>query len=133
MAKYDSDDMVLKLQPSGGGGYVTIAGCISHSCSISNGTVDLSDKDSNRWGDKGNFGPRELNISFNGWVNDGTQYALLESAAQDDTVVDLQLAYSNGRTVTCNFYVSQFDWAGDHGNGQTFSCTLATDGEPTFA
>lgn len=133
MAKYDGGDLVLKLQPSGGGGYVTIAGCITHTASLSNGTVDLSDKDSSQWGDKGNFGPRDLAVSFNGWVNDGTQYDLVEDASVANTVVDLQLAYGNGKTVTGNFYISEFAWAGEHGNGQTFTCTLSLDGAPTFA
>ena len=133
MAKYGGDDLVLKLQPSGGGGYVTIANCISHTATLSNGTVDLSDKDSSRWGDKGNFGPRDLAISFNGWVNDGTEYDLLEDAVVADSSVDLQLAYGSGKTATGDFFISDFTWAGEHGNGQTFSCTLSLDGAPTFA
>ena len=131
MAKYDGDDMVLKINISST--YTAIAGCISHTATLSNNTVDLSDKDSNRWGDKSNFGPRDLSVSFNGWVNDNAAYDLIEDAAVADTSTDLQLAYGNGKTVTSNFFISDFTWTGEHGSAQTFSCTLANDGEPTFA
>jgi len=130
MAKYNGEDMVLKIENTG---YMTIAGCISHTLTINNEVIDVSDKDSNRWADKLNAGQRSLAISFNGWVNDGAQFALMEAAAEGDTLVDLQLAYGNGKTVTCDFHIDNFEYTGEYNNAQAFSCTLSNDGEPTFA
>ena len=130
MAKYIGNDMVLKIQNTG---YQTIAGCLSHTLTINNEVIDVSDKDSNRWSDKISAGQRSLAVSFNGWVSDDAQFALMEAAAEGDTIVDLQLAYGNGKTVTGNFHVDSFEYTGEYNGAQAFSCTLSNDGVPTFA
>ena len=130
MAKYIGNDMVLKIMNTT---YQTIAGCLSHTMTINNEVIDVSDKDSNRWADKISAGQRSINIAFNGWVTDDAQFALMEAAAEGDTIVDLQLAYGNGKTVTANFHVDNFEYTGEYNGAQAFSCTLSNDGEPTFA
>lgn len=130
MAKYIGNDMVLKIENTG---YMTIAGCLSHTLTINNEVIDVSDKDSNRWADKISAGQRSLAVSFNGWVSDDAQFALMEAAAEGDTIVDLQLAYGNGKTVTANFHVDSFEYTGEYNGAQAFSCTLSNDGVPTFA
>ena len=130
MAKYNGIDMVLKIENTG---YMTIGGCISHTFTINNEVIDVSDKDSSRWADKLNAGQRSIAISFNGWVSDGAQFALMEAAAEGDTIVDLQLAYGDGKTVTGDFHIDSFEYGGEYNNAQTFSCTLSNDGTPTFA
>ena len=130
MAKYNGNDMVLKIMNTT---YQTIAGCISHTLTINNEVIDVSDKDSNRWADKLNAGQRSLAISFNGWVSDDAQFALMEAAAEGDTIVDLQLAYGNGKTCTSNFHIDSFEYTGEYNGAQAFSCTLSNDGVPTFA
>jgi TP901-1 family phage major tail protein len=130
MAKYIGNDMVLKIMNTT---YQTIAGCLSHTLTINNEVIDVSDKDSNRWSDKISAGQRSLAVSFNGWVSDDAQFALMEAAAEGDTIVDLQLAYGNGKTVTGNFHVDSFEYTGEYNGAQAFSCTLSNDGVPTFA
>lgn len=130
MAKYIGNDMVLKIMNTT---YKTIAGCLSHTLTINNEVIDVSDKDSNRWSDKISAGQRSLAVSFNGWVSDDAQFALMEAAAEGDTIVDLQLAYGNGKTVTGNFHVDSFEYTGEYNGAQAFSCTLSNDGVPTFA
>jgi TP901-1 family phage major tail protein len=130
MAKYIGNDMVLKIMNTT---YQTIAGCLSHTLTINNEVIDVSDKDSNRWSDKISAGQRSLAVSFNGWVSDDAEFALMEAAAEGDTIVDLQLAYGNGKTVTGNFHVDSFEYTGEYNGAQAFSCTLSNDGVPTFA
>jgi TP901-1 family phage major tail protein len=130
MAKYNGIDMILKLMNTT---YQTIAGTISHTMSINNEVIDVSDKDSSRWSDKLNAGQRSIAISFNGWVNDGTQFALFETAAETDAIVDLQLAYGDGKTLSGNWHIDSFEYGGEYNGAQTFSCTLSNDGTPTFA
>jgi len=130
MAKYIGNDMVLKIMNTT---YQTIAGCLSHTLTINNEVIDVSDKDSNRWSDKISAGQRSLAVSFNGWVSDDAQFALMEAAAEGDTIVDLQLAYGNGKTVTANFHIDSFEYTGEYNTAQAFSCTLSNDGVPTFA
>ncbi len=130
MAKYNGIDMLLKIQNTG---YQTIGASLSHTMTINNEVIDVSDKDSSRWADKLNAGQRSVNISFNGWVSDDAQFALLEAAAEADNIVDLQLAYGNGKTATANFHVDSFEYTGEYNNAQAFSCTLSNDGAVTFA
>lgn len=130
MAKYIGNDMVLKIMNTT---YQTIAGCLSHTLTINNEVIDVSDKDSNRWSDKISAGQRSLAVSFNGWVSDDAEFALMEAAAEGDTIVDLQLAYGNGKTVTGNFHVDSFEYTGEYNGAQAFSCTLSNDGVPIFA
>ena len=129
--KFLGISMVLQLNVSSS--YTTIGGCVAHTLVINNETIDVSDKDSSRWSDKLAAGARSLDVSFNGWVNDDTTFALIETAAEDHTVLDLKLLYGDSKTVTSNFYVNSFTYTGEYNGSQTFACTLAHDGIPTFA
>lgn len=130
MAKYNGIDMLLKIQNTG---YQTIGASLSHTMTINNEVIDVSDKDSSRWSDKLNAGQRSVGINFNGWVSDDAEFALLEAAAEADNIVDLQLAYGNGKTATANFHIDSFEYTGEYNNAQAFSCTLSNDGAVTFA
>lgn len=130
MAKYNGIDMLLKIMNVS---YLTIGASISHTMTINNEVIDVSDKDSSRWADKLNAGQRSVSISFNGWVSDDAQFALLEAAAEADNLVDLQMAYGNGKTATANWHIDSFEYTGEYNNAQAFSCTLSNDGTVTFA
>ena len=123
-------DMILKIMNVS---YLAIGHSISDTLTINNEVIDVSDKDSNRWSDKLNAGQRSLALSFNGWVSDDAQFAVLETAAKADTIVDLQLLYGDGKTVTGDFHIDSFEITGEYNGAQTFSCSFSNDGEPTFA
>lgn len=129
MAKYNGIDLTLGITTA----YSTIGGCISHTMSINNEVIDVSDKDSSRWADKLNAGQRSVALSFNGWVSDNANFAVLEAAAENDTLVTAQLAYGNGKTATGSWHVDSLEYTGEYNNAQTFSCTFSNDGEITFA
>ena len=129
--KYTGISMVLQLNIASA--YTTIGGCISHTLTINNETIDVSDKDSSRWSDKLAAGARSLDVAFNGWVTDDAAFALIEAAAENDTVLDLKLLYGNSKTCTCDFFLSNFAYTGEYNGAQTFSGTLGNDGSPTFA
>lgn len=131
MAKFNGIDMLLKVDIAST--YTTIGASISHTMTINNEVIDVSDKDSSRWADKLNAGQRSVNITFNGWVSDNAAFAAMEAAAEGDTIVDLQMAYGNGKTATGNFHIDSFEYTGEYNNAQAFSCTLSNDGTVTFA
>lgn len=130
MAKYLGNVMLLKIENTG---YLTIGASRNHTMSINNEVIDVSDKDSSRWADKLAAGQRSVSISCEGWVSDDAQFALIEAAAEGDTIVDLQLAYGNGKTATADFHVDSLEYTGEYNGAQGFSLTLSNDGEVTFA
>lgn len=134
MAKYNGIDFVLKVESSpGSSSYANVGGCIAHTATLANEAIDVSDKDSSRWRDMLNAGQRSLTISFNGWISDDANYELVADAADADSILNYQLAYGNGKTVTGGFHIDSFERGGEYNNAQTFSCTLSNDGTPTFA
>ena len=62
MAKYLGSAMLLQVETTPGGGtYATIGGSSSHTLTINNEAVDVSDKDSSRWG---SFWQQEIDLSL---------------------------------------------------------------------
>jgi predicted secreted protein len=133
MAKYNGVDAVLKVESSpGSSSYSTIGGVISHTMTLNNEAIDVSDKDSSRWRDMLNAGQRSLQISLNGWISDDANYELLADAADNDSILSYQFLYGNSKTCECDFHVDSLERGGEYNNAQTFSCTLSNDGTPTF-
>ena len=130
MAKYLGNAMLLKIENTG---YMTIGAAQSHTCTINNEQIDVSDKDSNRWRDVLNAGQRSVTIAGNGWFTDDANFEIMHTAAKNDTIVDLQLAYGDGATITGNFHIDSFEFTGEYNGAQTYSFSLSNDGEPTFA
>lgn len=128
--KYTGISMGLSIANTA---YTLIAGARTHTMTVNNEKIDVSDKDSNRWGEVLAAGKRELTISMEGWVTDDAQFALIETAIQDDTVVDLQLAYGNSKTVTGDFHIDSFSYTGEFNGAQSFTCQIVNDDTPTFA
>jgi len=134
MAKYLGNAMLLKVESSPSSGtYNTIGGSSSHSMSINNEQVDVSDKDSNRWKELLAAGDRSLALSMEGFVSDDANYALVETAYETDTILNFQLAYGNSKTVTGAFHIDSAELNGARNDGQGFSMSLTNSGEPTFA
>jgi len=134
MAKYLGNAMLLKVESSPSSGtYNTIGGSSSHSMSINNEQVDVSDKDSNRWKELLAAGDRSLALSMEGFISDDANYALVETAYETDTILNFQLAYGNSKTVTGAFHIDSAELNGARNDGQGFSMSLTNSGEPTFA
>ena len=134
MAKYLGNSLLLSVESSPASGtYNTIGGSSSHSMTLNNEQVDVSDKDSNRWKELLAAGDRSLAISIEGFVSDDANFALVETAAINDTIINYRLAYGNSKTVTGAFHIDSFEGSGARNEGQSFSMSLTNSGEPVFA
>jgi TP901-1 family phage major tail protein len=134
MAKFLGNALLLKIaSTSGGSSYGTIGGSSEHSFNLNNEQVDVSDKDSNRWKELLAAGDRSLSISMSGFISDDSNYVLLESAYENDTIWNMQLAYGDSKTITGAFHIDSFEVSGARNDGQSFSATITNSGEPTFA
>lgn len=134
MAKYLGNAMVLHVEliPSGGT-YALVGGSSSHTLSIANEQVDVSDKDSSRWKELLAAGDRSVTISMSGFVSSDTKFALMEAAVQTDTILNFRILYGNSKTITGAFHIDSLEYTGERNAGQAFSCTLTNSGAPTFA
>ena len=132
MAKYLGNAMLLKIYTAPAT-YGTIGGSSSHTLSITNEQVDVSDKDSSRWKELLAAGDRSVTISMSGFVSDNANFDLLEDAVVSDTITAFQIIYGNNKTITGNFHVDSLEYTGERNTGQAFSCTLTNSGTPTFA
>jgi len=133
MAKYAGNDLVLKVESSpGSSSYGTVGGASAHTYTLTNSNVDTTDKDSSRWGEASPFGRRQISFSFNGFVSDNANFALLEAAVEGDTNLRYQIDYGNSRTVESDFHIDSFEATGESEGAQTFSISMTSSGTPTF-
>ena len=135
MATYPGNDLVLKVATSAGSSaYTTIGLMTEHSVTISNENVDITNKDSSRWGSSAPYGKREVTISGSGIVSDNSAFAQLETVVQTSgTNLVYQVAYGISKTMTGSFIVNSLDYSGGAQTAQTFSVSLVSDGTITFA
>lgn len=132
MAKYLGNAMLLKVETTPGGGtYATIGGSSSHTMTLNNEQVDVSDKDSNRWKELLSAGDRSMNISMSGFVSDDANFELMRTAWIEDTIINYTLAYGNSDSVVGAFHIDSLEISGERNSGQSFSATLTNSGEPT--
>ena len=134
MAKYLGNVLKLAVESSPASGvYNDIGGSSSHTFTINNEQVDVSDKDSDRWKELLAAGDRSLAISMEGFVSDDANFALVETAAEDDVILNYRLSYGNSKTVTGAFHIDSCEVSGARNDGQSFSLSFSNSGAPTFA
>ena len=133
MAKYLGNVLRVKVETTPGGGtFAEIGGASEESFTLSNGQVDVSDKDSDRWKELLAAGDRELTLSINGFVSDETNFAIVETAATSDVILNYQLVYGNSQTIEGAFHIDSMEISGARNTGQSFTLALASSGAPTF-
>ena len=134
MAKYLGNVLRVKVETTPGGGtFAAIGGASEESFTLSNGQVDVSDKDSSRWKELLSAGDRELSLSINGFVSNDANFAIVETAAEDDVILNYELEYGNGKTITGAFHIDSFEVSGARNNGQSFTLSLASSGAPIWS
>lgn len=133
MAKYLGNALKLAIEDTPGSGtYTDIGASSEHTMTINNEQVDVSDKDSNRWKSMLSAGARSLAVSINGFVSDNAQFEQMRVAARDDVILNYQLTYGNGDTVTGAFHIDSFEVGGAYNAAQSFTASLSNSGEPTL-
>jgi len=132
MAKYLGNAMLLQVETTPGGGtYATIGGSSSHSLTINNEQVDVSDKSSDRWKELLAAGDRSLSISMEGFVSDDANFEIFRIAARDDVILNYTLLYGNSETIVGAFHIDSLEVSGARNEGQSFSASLSNSGAPT--
>lgn len=124
----------LLLKSGSGASAVTIGDMMSHTFTINNEIVDITDK-----GDSGfrtllaNAGLKSMTVAGNGNFSDDTGLTTLRTASLGATIDTYTLCLeSGGDVIVGNFQVTSFEITGEHNNQTTFSVTLESSGSYTF-
>jgi TP901-1 family phage major tail protein len=127
-------DLLLKVESSTPGTFVTIGGLRSKSLSINNEEVDITNHGSNQWKESlDEAGIRSMAISGGGvFANDAAM-----KQAMKDVISGKQRNYQiidadADITFEGKFKITSCELAGEYNGEQTWSLSLASSGEVTF-
>lgn len=132
MAATKGRDFLLKVGTSSG---VTLAAMTTTSFSISGEPIDVTTKDStNRTRELlAGSGTVTMSISASGILSGGAQFATLVTAVKAATLDEYTVVFDGGDSITGTFLVTSLEAAGEMNGAQTYSVTLESSGDFTFA
>jgi TP901-1 family phage major tail protein len=135
MAAQKGKDLLLKLDSSGTGTFLTVAGLRTKSLSLNTETVDITHAESaGQWRellDTG--GVRRARLSGSGVFKDAASDALLRQYLFAGTIRAWQIVIPDFGTLTGPCQITSLEFAGRHDGEITFDLTLDSAGELTFA
>jgi len=128
--KYLGNSLILKIEDTpNSGNYTVVGGSVDHTYSQTSETVDVSDKDSDRWGETLTAGSRGASISMNVWVSDNAQFEIMREAWKTDTILNYEFDYGNSELVIGKFHIESMEVSGGPNTAQTSSVSF-TSAEP---
>lgn len=135
MAIQRGKDLLLKLDDTGTGGFVTVAGLRARRLAFSSDTVDATNADSpDRWRELlAGAGVRRAQISGSGVFRDAASDAGVRTVFFAGAIRDWQVVLPDFGTVTGAFQITALDYSGDHDGELTFELTLESAGALAFA
>jgi TP901-1 family phage major tail protein len=134
MATQKGKDLLLKLDQSGTGTFVTIAGLRTRTLSISADTVDTTHAESaGQWRELlAGAGLKQARITGAGIFKDAASDALVRQYMFDGTIRNWQLIIPDFGTITGPFQITSLEFSGRHDGELSFDLALASAGEITF-
>lgn len=127
MVAFAGRDLRIKYDP--GTGAVLVAGARTDSLSISNTSIDITDKD-----DAGvitlldEVGTKGLSASMSGVLKDSTLIALADGAGTGAALHDFVIEVGSLRTYTGSFFIDSFEVTGEQEDAATFSMSITSSG-----
>lgn len=134
MAAQKGKDLLLKIDETGEGGFLTVAGLRSRRLAFNSETVDITDADSaGRWRELlDGGGVRRASLSGAGIFRDAQSDALIRSQFFDGVTVDWQVVVPDFGTVSGPFQVTALEYTGTHDGEVTFDIALESAGAIGF-
>ena len=135
MAAQKGKDLLLKIDGTGAGGFVTVAGLRTKRLAFNSETVDITDADSaGRWRELlGGSGVQRASLGGSGIFRDASSDALIRSAFFAGEIVDWQLAIPDFGVVSGRFQITALEYTGNHDGEVTFDIALESAGAISFA
>ena len=135
MAAQKGRDLLLKIDQTGTGTFVTVAGLRTRTLAFNAATVDITNADSSgQWRELlAGAGVRNARITGNGIFTSSTTDALVRDYFLNATIRNWQAIIPAFGTIQGAFQISSLDYAGQFNGEVTFDITLESAGALTFA
>jgi TP901-1 family phage major tail protein len=135
MAAQKGRDILLKLSDGAPlPAFVTVAGLRARTVSLNARSIDITDSESDGWRQLlEGAGVRAMAISGSGVFRDQASDALIRAAFFAQSPVVWQIIIPSFACFTGPFLIASLDYAGAHDAEATFSLSLASAGEVSFA
>ena len=134
MAAQSGKDMLLKLDQTGSGSFVTVAGLRTRSLAFNAAAIDVTDAESaGRWRELlAGGGIKRAAVAGSGIFKDASSDATIRSLFFAGTIRNWQLILPDFGTVEGPFQIVALEFAADHAGEVTFDIALESAGELTF-
>ncbi len=135
MSAQSGKDMLLKLDQTGSGSFLTVAGLRTRSLSLNAATVDVTDAESaGRWRELlDGGGIRKAAVSGRGIFKDQASDAEIRALFFAGTIRNWQLILPDFGVVEGPFQITSLEFSGDHAGEVTFDIALESAGEVGFS
>jgi TP901-1 family phage major tail protein len=134
MAAQSGRDMLLKLDQTGSGSFLTVAGLRTRSLGFNAAAIDVTDAESaGRWRELlAGGGIRRAAVAGSGIFKDQASDATIRSLFFAGTIRDWQLILPDFGTVEGPFQIVALEFSADHAGEVTFEIALESAGELAF-
>ncbi|UYN99701.1 MAG: phage major tail protein, TP901-1 family [Devosia sp.] len=134
MAAQSGKDMLLKLDQTGSGSFLTVAGLRTRSLSFNAASVDTTDQESaGRWRELlAGGGVKRASVAGSGVFKDQSSDANIRTLFFGGTIRNWQLILPNFGTIQGPFQIVGLEFSADHAGEVTFELALESAGEITF-
>lgn len=134
MAAQSGKNMLLKLDQTGAGSFLTVAGLRTRALSFNASSVDTTDQESaGRWRELlAGGGIRRASVSGAGVFKDAASDAQIRALFFAGTIRTWQLIIPDFGTVAGPFQIVALEFSADHAGEVTFDLALESAGEVTF-
>ncbi|AVX05135.1 phage major tail protein, TP901-1 family [Maritalea myrionectae] len=135
MGAQSGKDMLLKLDETGTGSFITVAGIRSRQLAFNAQSIDTTDSQSaGQWREllQGG-GVKTASLSGSGIFKDATSDAKIRELFFAGTVRDWQVIVPDFGTIEGKFQITALEFAANHNGEVTFDVALESAGEITFA
>jgi TP901-1 family phage major tail protein len=128
-------DLLLKLDSTGSGTYITVAGLRANTLTFNSEVVDASAQDSaGAWKELlAGAGLKSAQIKGQGIFKNAASDATIRQYFFNGTIVNWQILIPAFGTVTGPFQIAALDFSGRHDGEVTFDLSLVSAGQLTFA
>lgn len=135
MAAQSGRDMLLKLDETGAGSFVTVAGLRSRALAFNAAPIDVTDAESaGRWRELlAGGGVKRAALSGSGIFKDQASDAAIRTLFFAGTIRDWQLILPDFGTVEGPFQIVALEFSADHAGEVTFEIALESAGAIGFA
>jgi TP901-1 family phage major tail protein len=135
MSAQSGTDMLLKLDQTGGGSFLTVAGLRSRSLAFNAASVDVTDAESaGRWRELlAGGGVKRAALTGSGIFKDQASDDKIRELFFAGDVRDREITIPDFGTLTGPFQITALEFGADHSGEVTFEMALESAGQIAFA